>query len=148
MANQRVSATSLFTALIALLAVVAPLGAHGQNGLCPPGYQEIFNVNEPGCTFCYGASECQIQCLGPPACFCEPGDAACCAATPCCANCPEPKPLECDTSRCGCTPESCCSTICPSTAPAPPSSGLGLGLLATALLVLGAGSVRLAVRRR
>ena len=134
-------------ATVLLLAPAAPALAGQPSGLCPAGFQERFNVNEPGCTFCSAPTDCQVACLGPPACFCMVGDTACCAANPCCVNCPEPKPLRCSTSSCDCTPESCCFTVCPPNTPAPVSSAAGLAILTTVLVALGMGALR-AVRRR
>jgi hypothetical protein len=133
--------------LISLLAASAQAGAP-QSGLCPPGDREMFNVNQPGCTLCYAPTDCTLECLGPPSCFCTPGNTECCAANPCCENCPEPKPLRCETSTCACEPGSCCSTVCPNPAPAPVSSAAGLVVLAGILLAFGAGAIRIAARRR
>ena len=135
-------------ATVLLLALAAPAHAGPlPSGLCPAGFDEMFNVNEPGCTFCSAPNDCELNCLGPPQCFCSPGDRSCCEATPCCFNCPEPKPLSCETSTCSCTPESCCFTICPAT-PAPVNSAAGLAILTTVLVALGMGALRVARRRR
>ena len=130
-----------------VLYAATAMGAPGPNLVCPPGDLETFNVNGPGCSLCYAPTDCALQCLGPPVCFCEPGDTACCRNNPCCFNCPEPKPLSCETSSCSCTPETCCSTVCPAPAPAPAASTPGLALLAVGLIALGAGAVRLRARR-
>jgi len=139
---------------IVIAVIVACIGAASSQALqspanlCPPGQVSMFNVNRPGCTFCYEETQgCEVQCLGAPTCVCEPGDTECCAASPCCENCPEPKPLSCDTSSCSCDPTTCCSTVCPAPAPAPVSSVGGLAALAVGLLVLGATAVRFAARR-
>src|SRR5262245_15581652 len=122
---------------VVLFALTAPM-VRGQDrsGLCPPGFNEMFNVNGPGCTFCYAPSNCEIACLGPPTCVCKPGDSACCEATPCCFNCPDFDSLACNTSSCECEPGSCCSTVC-SVRPAPAASVGGIALLAAVLAVLG-----------
>src|SRR4051794_26195993 len=112
----------LALATVLLLVFAAPVRAgQSSSGVCPAGFNEMFNVNQPGCTFCSAPADtgCRVACLGPPSCFCSPGDAACCAANPCCVNCPEPMPLRCETSSCICEPGSCCSTVCPPPAPAP-----------------------------
>ncbi len=135
------------TVAVVLLALGAPARAGAQSGgLCPPGDIATFNVNTPGCTLCAAPEECEVACLGPPACFCPAGDTACCNDNPCCFNCPEPKPLACSTISCQCTPESCCFLVCP--APAPASSATGLALLAVALVAFGASAVAVASRRR
>ena len=135
-------------ATVLLLALAAPAHA-GQpsNGLCPAGFDAMFNVNGPGCTLCSASDDCEPSCLGPPACFCSPGDRSCCEANPCCFNCPDPKPLSCETSTCSCTPESCCFTVCPAT-PAPVNSAAGLAILTTVLVALGMGALGVARRRR
>jgi hypothetical protein len=142
--------THLKIALASILLLVLAAPAHAgppapDNGICPAGFNEMFNVNGPGCTLCSAPTDCQLNCLGPPACFCSIGDTACCSDNPCCFNCPEPKPLSCSTSRCICNPESCCSTICP--AAAPTNSAAGLAILTTVLVAFGMGALR-AVRRR
>lgn len=143
---------ALTTAVVSgvLLAMIAPLavGQDGGSPLCPPGYHSEFNVNAPGCTFCFAPSDCQPMCLGPPLAFCPPGDSACCAATPCAVNCPEEHSLECNVSSCVCTPDTCCSTVCPHAAPAPTVSALGLVMLTAVLLALGATTVYARSRRR
>lgn len=136
----------LALATVLLLAPAAPALAGQSHGLCPAGFDEMFNVNGPGCTLCSAPEDCELSCLGPPACFCAPGDADCCAANPCCENCPEPKPLMCSTSSCICAPESCCFTMCPATA-APVTSAAGLAILSTVLAALGMGVLRAARRR-
>lgn len=135
-----------------LLALIAPLAVAQDGGggspLCPPGYHSEFNVNQPGCTFCFAPSDCEAHCVGPPSFFCPPGDSACCAATPCAFNCPQFDSLQCNTSTCDCTPETCCSTVCPSEAPAPTVSALGLVILTAFLVALGTTTVYARSRRR
>jgi len=143
-----VSRIAVATVLLLVLVASAQAQPPPPSGLCPPGDSETFNVNKPGCTFCFAPTDCSVQCLGPPACFCEPGDSRCCADKPCCFNCPEPMPLRCETSTCVCEPGSCCSTVCPDPAPAPASSAGGLAVLATVLAAFGIGAVRVATRRR
>ena len=133
-------------ATVVLLALAAPIYAgESPSGLCPTGFNEMFNVNQPGCTFCYAPTDCNIECLGPPACFCSPGNTACCEANPCCDNCPEPMPLRCSTSSCSCAPDTCCSTVCPPIDPAPTNSKTGLVVLAAMLIAFG---VRTLARRQ
>ena len=136
------------TVLLLVLVVTAHAGQPEPSGLCPPGYGEMFNTNGLACTFCFAPTDCSVQCLGPPTCFCEPGDSACCAANPCCFNCADPKPLRCEISTCACEPGSCCSTVCPDPEPAPASSAGGLAVLAAVLAAFGIGAVRVRSRRR
>lgn len=132
-----------------LLAFAAPTRA-GQppSGLCPDGFSETFNINGPGCTFCFAPTDCDIACLPPAACFCPPGDTACCENNRCCDGCAEPKPLECLTGSCSCEPGSCCSTVCPSATRAPAASAGGIGMLVAVLAGLGMATVGLRNRRR
>ena len=135
--------------LVTVLVLASSLNAlpTTPSGICPPGFNETFNVNTPGCTFCAAPVDCAVGCVGPPGCFCAPGDLECCAnVSPCCQNCPDPKPLHCSTIGCQCTPSTCCSTICPASAPT--SSGAGLGMLAAVLGALGYGVVQGKLRRR
>jgi hypothetical protein len=144
-----VTVLKLAVETVLLFVLVATAYAQPEpSGLCPPGDSEMFNVNGPGCTFCFAPTDCTPLCLGPPSCFCEPGDSRCCADNPCCFNCPEPMPLRCETSTCECEPGSCCSTVCPAPAPAPASSAGGLVALAAVLAAVGVGAVRVATRRR
>lgn len=135
-----------------LFALIAPLAVaqdgDGGSPLCPPGYHSEFNVNQPGCTFCWAPSDCEPECVGPPQSFCPPGNSACCAADPCAVNCPEHDSLRCNVSRCTCSPVTCCSTVCPPEAPAPTMSALGLVILAAVLVALGTTTVYARSRRR
>src|SRR4029450_13205725 len=100
-----------------------------------------FNVNKPGCTYCFALTDCNVECLAPPTCVCT--DLACCAeVSPCCDGCPDPKPLRCETGTCTCTPDTCCSTVCPTT-PAPTASKTAMAFLVAVLVALGVGTVRL-----
>ena len=139
----------IVAAAVLLLSLAAPASAgESSSGLCPDGFNEMFNAGEPGCTLCSAPTDCNMRCTDPGTCFCEEGGgSACCRDNPCCDNCPEPKPLRCTTKRCACSPESCCSIVCPAT-PAPASSSAGLIALAGTLLAFGIGAVRVASRRR
>ena len=138
---------AIATVLLCLVGVAAHAGQMPANNPCPPGQLSFFNVNKPGCTLCSGPqTECAVQCLGPPACFCPPGDEACCDANPCCFNCPGEGSLACNVSTCVCTPETCCTLVCPD-AIAPASSTGGLAVLAAVLFAFGVGAVRIATRR-
>ena len=146
------------TCVAVLIVLVLAAAASAQDGVsCPAGWTQTFNVNGPGCTFCFdpNENECQVACLGPPACLCpdtEPGELEeCCANSPCCENCPNSDALECNVYTCGCEPDtdSCCTTICP-----PPHAAPALGaptsfpfVGAAALLAL-AGLWQIARRRR
>ncbi|MDX2169437.1 MAG: hypothetical protein SF182_20375 [Deltaproteobacteria bacterium] len=132
-----------------LLVLTAPLArAQGGSPLCPPGYNSAYNVNQPGCTFCFAPSDCTPQCLGPPQSFCPPGDSACCAGTPCAVNCPQHDTRDCNVSTCTCAPDTCCSTVCPAETPAPAASAFGVVVLAAVLVALGTTTVYARARRR
>lgn len=136
-------------AMALLVGLSSPMHAGKEpSGLCPDGFNEIFNINEPGCTFCYAPTDCQPLCLAPPACFCPPGDRECCLNNPCCEGCPGAKPFECLTGSCTCAPDTCCSTVCPPHAPAPTASSAGIGVLVAVLAGLGMTGVSLRHRWR
>lgn len=85
--------------------------------LCDPvAYDEFFNVNGAGCTFCQlrNTTSCAVQCLPPAACACGDGPekAQCCAANPCCQGCNEAGSLRCTFPSCSCNRPGCCETKC------------------------------------
>jgi hypothetical protein len=143
----RALATAVVTAVLLVLGVSLAVG-QGSSPLCPPGYHSEFNVNQPGCTFCFAPTDCAPHCLGPPQSFCPPGDDACCTATPCSLNCPQHDSLQCNVSTCDCSPDTCCSTVCPAASPAPAASPLGYIILTMVLVAFGMATVYAKTRRR
>ena len=144
----------LVRACVAVLGgFVLAAAASAQDGAsCPAGWTKTYNVNGPGCTFCFDPGDgCEVTCLGPPACICPPGPGLeqCCATSPCCENCPNSGALECNVSTCGCAPDSCCKTICPGQLPAPAiGTPTSLPFAGAAILLGLAGVWHIARRRR
>ena len=141
------------TCVAVLIVLVLAAAASAQDGVsCPAGWTQTFNVNSPGCTFCAdpNQNECQVSCLGPPACLCPEGELEeCCANSPCCENCPNSDALECNVSSCQCEPDTCCRTVCPVPFAAPAiGTPTSLPFAGAAVLLALGGLWQIARRRR